>query len=147
MLKNVLIASFLASIAGMVVCYLVCDLLGNQIVLKGSYAVSEHLWRNPHLLTRNPQSLVKYFAAFLLTNALWAYVFSVRAKSFEGSSVQKGTKFFFIFWLLTVPIHFWSWTLIPYPMKILLFNVFVYYLILFLVIGGIIGKVCCRGNS
>ena len=142
MIKKVLLAAFIASIFGVIIFYLVCDLLGNQIVLKGAYQASESVWRNPALLTRDPHRLLKFFTAFFLTNIVWAYVFSLREKSFEGSGVQKGISFFFLFWILCVPVHLWSWVIIPYPKKIMLYNVLVYYLILFLTTGAVIGKVC-----
>ena len=142
MFKKVILASFLASIVGLIIFYLVVDLLGNQIILKAAYIGSEKIWRHPNLLTKDMNRLLKYFVAFLLSNVLWSYVFSARQKTFEGSGVEKGIKFFFLLWLLTIPVHFWYWILIPYSKKILFYNVFVYYLTLSLSTGGIIGKVC-----
>ena len=142
MISKVIMAAFFASIVGMVMFYLVADLLGNQIILKNAYMANPDLWRCPHLLTKDVDRLLKYFCAFLLTNTVWAYVFCLRQGSFEGTGIQKGIKFFFLFWVLTVPIHFWSWLLIPYPKHILLYNVFASYLIMFLSMGAVIGKVC-----
>lgn len=142
MITRVVMAAFLASIVGLVVFYLVADLLGNQILLKGSYCFCHDIWRHPNLLSRDTNRILKYFCAFLLTNTLWAYIFSIRQNAFEGSGVEKGIKFFYLLWVLSIPLHFWSWILIPYSKKILLFNVFVYYLILFLTTGAVVGKVC-----
>ena len=142
MFKKVILAAFLASIVGIIIFYLVVDLLGSQIILKGAYCACKGIWRHPDLLSRNISRLLKYFCAFLLTNTLWAYVFSVRQKAFDGTGIEKGIKFFFLLWLLILPVHFWSWILIPFSKKILIYNVFVYYLILFLTTGTIIGKVC-----
>lgn len=142
MFKKVIVSAILASVVGMVVFYLLGDLLGNQNILKGAYCYREELWRHPNLLSKDVGRLAKYFVAFLLTNTLWAYVFCLRQGAFEGSGGLKGVKFFFLLWLLTIPVHFWSWILIPYPKKILLYNVFVYYLALFLTTGIVIGKIC-----
>ena len=142
MIKKVILAAFVSSITSMIVFFLVADLLGNQIILKASYCASENLWRTPVLLTKNTNQLVKYFGAFFLTNLVWAYIFSLRQNAFSGTGVQKGITFFFLFWIISIPICFWSWIFIPYSKKVLLFNVFVYYLVLFLTTGAVIGKVC-----
>ena len=142
MIKKVILAAFVASITSMIVFFLVADLLGNQMILKASYCTSENLWRTHILLTKNTNQLIKYFGAFFLTNFVWAYIFSLRQNAFSGTGVQKGIVFFSLFWLLSVPLHVWSWVLIPYPKKILLFNVCVYYLILFFINGAVIGKIC-----
>lgn len=142
MIKKVILAAFVSSITSMIVFFLVADLLGNQIILKTSYCASENLWRTPVLLTKNTNQLVKYFGAFFLTNLVWAYIFSLRQNAFSGTGVQKGITFFFLFWIISIPICFWSWIFIPYSKKVLLFNVFVYYLVLFLTTGAVIGKVC-----
>lgn len=142
MIKKVILAAVLASIVGLGVFYLVADLLGNQMLLHGQYCCSGRLWRHPNLLSRDMHRILKYFLAFFLTNSLWAYVFSMRQNAFDGSGIAKGIKFFFLVWLLTLPIHFWSWILIAYPKKILLYNVFVYYFTLFMASGVVIGKVC-----
>ncbi|MBI2995519.1 MAG: hypothetical protein HYY52_02280 [Candidatus Melainabacteria bacterium] len=142
MSKKVIIAAFLSSIVGIVIFYLVADLLGTQILLKNCYCAQEGLLRHPNLLSRDPNRALKYFVAFLLTNTLWAYVFSVRQNAFSGSGIEKGIKFFLLLWFLTIPVHFWSWIFITYSKKILLYNVFVYYLALFLGTGVVIGKVC-----
>lgn len=144
MFKKVILASVLASIVGLIVFYLVVDILGNQIILKAAYTGSENIWRHPNLLSKDMNRVLKYFVAFLLTNVLWSYVFLVRQKAFEGSGVEKGIKFFFLLWLLTIPVHFWYWILIPYSKKILFYNVFIYYLTLALSTGAVIGKVCAE---
>lgn len=142
MSKKVILATLLSSIVGVVIFYLVADLLGTQILLKNYYHAQEGLFRHPNLLSRDLNRILKYFVAFLLTNTLWAYVFSARQKAFEGSGIEKGIKFFLLLWVLTIPVHFWSWILIAYSKKILLYNVFVYYLALSLGTGAVIGKVC-----
>lgn len=143
MLGKIIKAGFLASIAGMITFYIFADLLGNQMILKESYILSSEIWRNSNILTKNIFRILKYFSAFILTNALWSYVYYKRQNSFaSGTGVQKGIKFFFFFWLLTIPLHFWFWVMIYYPVEILIYNVFVTHLIMFTVEGMIIGKIC-----
>lgn len=144
MFKKVILASILASILGLVVFYLIVDLLGSQIILKEAYLCSQKIWRHNNFLSRDISRVLKYFVAFLLTNVLWSYIFSLRQKAFTGTGVEKGIKFFFLLWLLTIPVHFWYWILVPYSKKILLYNVLIYYLVLFLSSGAIIGKVCAE---
>lgn len=142
MFKKVFVAALLASIIGMIILYLIVDLLGSQIILKNYFWPHYCLWRHSNFLSRDMSRIVKYFCAFFLTNTLWSYVFYLRQKAFEGSGIEKGIKFFFLLWLLTLPIHFWSWILIAYSKKVLLYYVFIYNLILFLSAGAVIGKVC-----
>lgn len=138
MIRKVIVASILASIVGIVVFYLVADLLGSQILLKGYYSE----FRHPNLLSRDVGRITKYFLVFLTTNLVWSYVFCIRQSAFQGSAVEKGIKLFLLLWFLTIPIHLWSWILIPYSKKVLVFNIFVYYLTLSLASGAVIGKVC-----
>lgn len=135
-------AGLLSAIVSIIVFYLAADLLGNQFILKDFYHLSQNLWRNPNLLTKNSYRILKYLVAFFLTNTLWAYVYSLRQNQLSGSGFQKGVKFFFIFWLLTIPIHFWFWVTIRYPLQILIYNIFVTHLILFTSTGGVIGIIC-----
>ena len=114
----------------------------SQLLLKNYYLTKTHFWRHPGFLSRDIGRLMKYFVAFFLTNLVWSYIFAKRQGSFEGSGVEKGIKFFFLLWVLTLPIHCWHWVLVPYSKKILIYNVFIYYLILSLTSGAVIGKVC-----
>lgn len=146
MFKKVIIATVIASVVGLVVFYLVADLLGTQILLKDYYLGQKGLLRHHNLLSHDTGRILKYFCVFLVTNAVWSYVFYMRQSAFQGSALEKGIKFFFLLWLLTIPVHLWSWVFISYSKRILVYNIFVYYLLLFLSSGAVIGKVCSENE-
>lgn len=142
MLGKIIKSGVIASIVGMTAFYFFADLIGNQRVLREAYFLSESLWRNPNLLTKNLSSFLKYFSAYILTNTLWSYLYYIRQNTLTGTGIQRGVKFFFLLWLFTIPLHFWSWVMIPYPMQILIYNVFVTNLFSFAAVGIVIGKIC-----